>query len=432
MLTRRLQVFLSIVVISFCLIYLGQSSCRRFQTPALAGSELSECQFLLKHSFVETTSGKELIIAAGRALEPHLEMEQIPAWKSLSEEEAMSRLEGMVVNAEKSGLSKDEAVYLALKGMAKAAEDPFTSVMDPEEYARFQETLTSTPYGGVGLELGLGAGSTAVVFKVLEGSPAEKAGVLVGDVVKKVDGADVTAISVDEVVEKIHGDPGTVVVLEFGRRGNLLTRKLERVVLQTRSVRARLVMTPKGGRVGWIEILRLKDNTGEELAQELKELEEANPDGLVLDLRDNMGGYVNAALDVCSQFLDSGLPVVEIQSRDGVEVRATVSASHEMRPMLVVINGHTASSAEIVTACLQDYRRALVVGERSFGKGSVQNMHEFNSGGCLKFTTARYTSPEGRVIDGKGLEPDVSLNEREILPRCEELWKEIETLSHHS
>lgn len=424
MTSRRLQIVLSVVVIFVCTGYLVQESLLA-PKPLAGRSELSECHFLLSHSYVDGADGLQLIKSAARALEPHLPADSLQPWEGVEEEEALQRLEQMVQLAENSGLDRQKAVYLGMDAMVGSLNDPFTRAMDPDQYAEFQKTLSSQPFGGVGVQLGLGEGGTIIVFKVLEGSPASKAGVLVGDLVLSVSGQAVEGFQPRRVEEMIHGEVGTAVNLTMSRDGVRYELNLERVVLKTRSVRSRLMSTPSGRVVGWITVEGMKEETGQELKEELESLRESgSPAGLILDLRDNMGGYVNAALAVSSQFLESGLPVVEIASRDGSEVKATLEKEYDDSPLLVFVNGHTASSAEIVAACLADYDRAVLVGERTFGKGSVQSIHEFDSGGALKFTVARYKSPEGRAIDGTGLEPHVQLDEREILSHCEELWKQ--------
>ena len=426
MTSRRLQIVLSVVVIFICTGFLVQESL--FASKPLAGrTELSECHFLLSHSYVDGADGLQLIRSAARALEPHVPAESLQPWDGLEEEEALQRLEQMVQLAENGGMERQKAVYLGMDAMVASLNDPFTRAMDPDQYAEFQNTLSSQPFGGIGVQLGLGEGGTIIVFKVLEKSPASKAQVMVGDLVLSVDGRAVGGFQPRQVEEMIQGEVGTAVSLTMSRDGVRYELNLERVVLKTRSVRSRLMSTPSGKVVGWITVEGMKEETGQELQEEMEFLQESGSTaGLILDLRDNMGGYVNAALAVSSQFLESGLPVVEITSRDGSEIKATLGKEHDESPLLVFVNGHTASSAEIVAACLADYERAVLVGERTFGKGSVQSIHEFESGGALKFTVARYKSPEGRAIDGTGLEPHVQLDEREILSHCEELWKQTD------
>ena len=420
---RRAQIILSVVVIFFCTGFILKQSLLRVDA-APQRSELSECHFLLKHSYVDGADGLTLIKAAAAALSPHVPSEAVPSWDGLNEEDAVLELERLVAQAVAGGMTDQEAVYLGMNAMVASLNDPFTSAMNPEAYAKFQETLTSQPFGGIGVQLGLGPEGTVVVFKVFPNTPAQKAGVTVGDLIVAVDQKKVVGLSSKAVEELVRGEPGTAVTIELSRSGKPLSVTMERVILKTRSVRSKLLIAPDGTRVGWITVDGLKDSTGEELAQELNTLSEENPDGLVLDLRDNMGGYVNAALSVSSQFLQSGVTVVEIQNRDGTDVKQTIGELPNQSPLIVFVNGYTASSAEIVAACLQDYERAVLVGERTFGKGSVQSIHEFDSGGALKFTVARYKSPDGRVIDGTGLEPDVQLDEREVLSHCEELWKQ--------
>lgn len=418
------------LVILFCSLYLFIGSCSSSLTsPVVAKSELSECHFLLKHSYIDSTEGPDLIQAAAEGLRPYLSAQRGPTGPLLphgaNEEEALQELESLVdevvrVNRE---LSKEDVVYVALEAMVDSLNDPFTVAMDPEAYAKFQAGLKSRPFGGVGLQL-VPEGSALLVSAVLSDTPAEQAGILPGDHLLSIQGQELAGSTSKEAEALLSGEVGTRVDCRFSRAGAIFSRTLQRVPLSSRSVRSRIFRLESGMVVGWITIDTLTDSTGPELLEEMELLGAAQPRGLVLDLRENMGGYVKAALEVSSVFLESGLPVVKINSRSGTDVKATLGKGEQSAttPLLVLINGRTASSAEIVAACLQDYQRATLVGQKTFGKGSVQSLHEFDSGGGLKFTVARYTSPKGRVIDGKGLEPDLKLEEHEILPHCERIW----------
>jgi carboxyl-terminal processing protease len=430
---RRLQVVLSGLVILSCLAYLGGQVFGNLPVNSdgrTGKTELSECHFLLKHSYVDQPDGHSLIMAAAKSLEEYLPDDErrteagASDLSNVSEEEALRRLESLILQAssgESPKIDAEAALYLALSGMVKSLDDPYTLAMDPKTYARFQKTLHSQPFGGVGLQLGR-QDSQIMVFAVLPDTPAAKAGIRAGDMLVSVEQKDVSKLAVEEVEALLRGDPGSDVFCRFSRDGAEFSRTLVRVELKTRSVRGRLIQIPEGPAVGWLSVSSMRDSTGRELEEELGKFQQAPLDGLVLDLRDNVGGYVNAALEAASVFLESGLPVVTIKSRDGEDVRATLGGAPNTRPLIVLVNRRTASSAEILAACLQDYQRAKLVGERTFGKGSVQSLHEFESGGGLKYTTARYTSPRGRSIDGEGLVPDLVLEDLDVLAYCKEQW----------
>ena len=418
------------LVIFFCSVYLFVGSCSTslVSLPA-AKSEISECHFLLKHSYIDATEGSDLLQAAAEGLRPYLSAERDSASPLLSkdatEEQAWQELESLLEEAllVQTELSKEDLVYIALEAMVESLNDPFTRAMDPEAYAKFQAGLQSQPFGGVGLQLARDE-SDFVVSAVLADTPAEKAGIEPGDLLLSVQGQKLAVATVKEAEALLAGEIGTRVDCRFSRSGAGFSRTLERVALSTRSVRCRVVPLEDGLVIGWITIENLTDSTGSELGEQLLGLHTSQPVGLILDLRENMGGYVKAALEVSSCFLEPGLPSVKISSRSGTEVKTTLGQGKEIEglPLLVLVNARTASSAEIIAACLQDYRRAILVGQKTFGKGSVQSLHEFDSGGGVKFTVARYTSPKGRVIDGKGLEPDLKLEEHEILPHCKKIW----------
>lgn len=429
---RRVQKLFALVVISFCFLYLGVQALD--STPPgyqnAPKTEITECHFLLKYSHVDQPGSETLLLAAAEALEGYLpsdlanEQARAAFLKSTDEDQALARLESIVDSIQKTHqteLGPHGAVYLALEGMVGALSDPYTKAMDPDTYRKFKEGLHSRPFGGVGLQLGREE-KEILVFAVLPDTPAARAGVLAGDTLVAVEEKAVEELAVEEVESLLRGDVGSDVFCRFRRVDKEYTRTLQRVQLHTRSVRGRLVATDHGFSVGWLSIDTFQDSTARELEEEIDKLLPSEPAGLILDLRDNVGGYVKTALQICSLFLDSGKTVVHIESPDGKEERQTVSARQIRLPLVLLVNKRTASSAEIVTACLQDYGRAKVAGEKTFGKGSVQSLHEFESGGGLKFTTARYTTPNHRLLDGHGLLPDRILEEEDILIYCYEQW----------
>lgn len=426
---RSLQVWLSLFVIAGCLVYLVHHAIGTVPVVGVAAkTEISECHFLLKNSYVDQPNGRNLILAAARAMKEHLppEYRGQQAWTDRfeqgSEEQALQELELLVKRVGEAGeLDPTLATYLALEGMVKSLKDPYTMAMDPETYARLQQTLHSQPFGGVGLQIGR-SGEDIIVFAVLPDTPAAKAGVRAGDTLFSVEQREVADLPVEDVETLLHGDPGTDVFCRFLRDGNFFSRTLRRVELKTRSVQARILEIPEGPKVAWLSVNAFQDDTGKLMGEELGRVLPQQPAGLILDLRDNVGGYVSATLHVASYFLPSGKTVVEIRSRDETQVKATISKDQVKLPMIVVVNRRTASSAEILAGCLQDYGRAELAGEDTFGKGSVQSIYEFASGGALKYTTARYRTPRGRVIDSNGLHPDLEMEELAILNYCKEQW----------
>lgn len=421
---RYLQNFASILVIGVCLLYWGYRWFGWEQTANLSGkTEISECHFLLKHSYVDEPDGKSLVLAGIRALRPSESEESLRTLlERMTESEALQALEAAALEEFKAGRfeTHELAVYKALAGMIESLKDPYTIAMDPATFARFQSTLHSQPFGGVGLEIGR-QGEEILVFSVLPDTPAATAGIRAGDMLESVEQRPVAGLAVEDVEAMLKGEPGTDVFCRFLRDRQPYSRTLKRVSLKTRSVHARELTIPEGPRIAWISVTGFQDFTGREMGEELARLS-GEVDGILLDLRDNVGGYVEAALEVASYFLPSGQTVVEIRSREGKDVKATISETQVALPMLVVVNERTASSAEILSACLQDYGRAKLVGHRTFGKASVQSIHEFSGGGGLKYTTARYRSPKGRTLDGSGLPPDLEMEEIEILEYCRKQW----------
>lgn len=430
---RRLQVVLSVGVIFICAAFLTfrLSSDEPTTLGPNSQTEISECHFLLQNGYVDIPDGLALVEAGGAALVPYLKegFAGTDEWRNyfrgVTDEEALERLEDLVqklVSQSGGKLGEQELVYTVLQGMTAGLEDPFTRVMDPDAYKKFQDNLHSRPFGGVGLQLGR-KGKQVLVFTVLPDTPAAVAGVLAGDRLQSVDGKEISTLTVEEAEALLRGEVDTEVHCKFLRDGAVYTRVFIRVPLQTRSVRGRLVQFA-GETVAYLDVKSMTSSTGQEFTEELDRLLKSEPAGLVVDLRDNFGGYVNEALEIASLFLPSGQTVVKINSRDETELKQTISGQPVALPMVLVVNERTASTSEILAACLQDYQRAKVVGHRTFGKGSVQNIHEFESGGALKFTVARYTTPQGRTIDGVGLLPDEVLEkEEDILRVSRTLWR---------
>ena len=289
-----------------------------------------------------------------------------------------------------------------------ASLDPHSAFLDAAEYEAMRVSTTGH-YSGVGIEVAEQDGRIVVVTPI-EGSPADRAGVRAADVLLEIDGQPVEAGRLDEAIERMRGFVGSTVRLVVGRAGEPepLQFELERSDVHVRTVRSE----PLPGRYGYVRITQFNDATPGDLGVQLSELQADAPlAGLVLDLRGNPGGVLESAVRVADDFLASGV-IVRAEGRTAdarFEMRATDGDLLQRAPLVVLIDRGSASGAEIVAGALRDHGRATLMGERTFGKGSVQTVMPLRDGQALKLTTSRYFTPSGASIHDRGIEPDVSL-----------------------
>ena len=303
----------------------------------------------------------------------------------------------------------ERLIEAAIRGMV-ADLDPHSSYLDQEEYEEIRIS-TSGSYSGVGLEVSA-AESRVVVVSAMEGSPAAEAGVRSGDVIISVDGMPVEPNDVEDTVLRLRGDPGTQVRLTLTRDGgeSPLSLDLVRAQIQVASVRYELVEPS----YGYVRLTHFSETTADDLRDAVTALLElaAQPlSGLVLDLRNNPGGVLDASVEVSDAFLEEGL-IVSAEGRQAdarFRLEAQAGDILEGAPLAVIVNGGSASAAEIVAGALQDHHRALIVGTRTFGKGSVQTVVPLSGGRAVKLTTSRYYTPSGRSIHKSGIRPDVTV-----------------------
>jgi carboxyl-terminal processing protease len=294
----------------------------------------------------------------------------------------------------------------AISGMMQALGDKHTSYMDPDEYKQ-ANTQLGGEYEGIGAYVDV-TGDFVKIVSPMKGSPAEKAGLLPNDAIIAVDGTDMTGISGELVLKRILGPAGTKVTLTISRPN---VDKPFDVTLQ----RAKIVVPEVEGKmldnnIAYIKINTFGDKTTDELLSNLKTLNVAKSSGLIVDLRNNGGGYLTTAIEVVSQFIDSGKIVMYEQYGDGT-MREYTSQNGGLAtkiPLVVLVNQGTASASEITAGAIQDYGRAKLVGVTTYGKGSVQNWIALkNNAGAVRVTVARWLTPEKRQINEKGLKPDV-------------------------
>jgi carboxyl-terminal processing protease len=297
----------------------------------------------------------------------------------------------------------------AVRGMLSGL-DPHSAYLVPEEYQELKEGTTGQ-FGGLGIEVTMENGFIKVVSPI-DDTPAQKAGIKTGDLIIKLDDQPVKGMSLTDAVKKMRGEPGSKIVLTIVREGAEAPLKLTlaRDIIKVKSVKSRLL--EKG--YGYVRISSFQSGTGDALKEALAALKKENGGnlkGLVLDLRNNPGGVLNAAVEVSDAFLKSGLIVYTEGRIENSEMRFNAAPDDliDGAPIVVLINGGSASASEIVAGALQDQKRAVIMGEKSFGKGSVQTILPTSNGAAVKLTTARYYTPSGRSIQAEGIEPDIAL-----------------------
>lgn len=303
-------------------------------------------------------------------------------------------------------LSEDKLINGMKKGLVEAAGDTYTTFMDADSAKVFNEQLSGS-FSGIGAELGK-EGNDITVIAPISGFPAEKAGLKAKDIIVSIDGQEATGLSVDEAVKRIRGEKGTSVKLVIVR--NSTERKELTIVRDTitiPSVESKLV----DGNIGYIQVTRFSTDTSDLVSAAVNDFKSKNIKGIVLDLRNNPGGYLNAAVDVSSEWLKEGQLVVE-EKRDGKvtqDYKALSTGVVQGVPTVVLINEGSASASEITAGALKDNNAATIIGVKSFGKGSVQEVTNFNNGSLLKVTVARWFTPNGKNIDKEGIEPDIKV-----------------------
>lgn len=304
-------------------------------------------------------------------------------------------------------------IYSAIKGMVGSL-DPHSEFLDPQDYQELQDD-TEGQFGGLGLVVQSKDGYVTVISP-MDDSPGLRVGILPGDRILKVNGQSVENMDLEDAVKLLRGDPGTkvTVVIERPSTGMQKSLTLKRAIIvmtMVKDINGKKEFPVDANKIGYVRISEFGDNTGDELEGALNKMKAQGMKGLIIDLRDNPGGLLDQAVAVCQKFLPKGQLVVSTEGRDLRENSFLYADGHgdELKgePIVVLVNLGSASAAEIVTGCLQDLHRAVVLGEKTFGKGSVQSIFPFDDGSALKLTTAKYYTPSHRVIHEHGITPDI-------------------------
>lgn len=303
-------------------------------------------------------------------------------------------------------LDKQKLLVGAAKGMVEAAGDTYTEYLTANEYNQLQGDLSGS-FSGIGVEIGPNADGALSIINPLDDSPAQKAGLQAGDLIEKIDGKDATTWTTSQAASAIRGEKGTTVKITVIRDGSEKEFTVTRDTISNPSVKWEIK-----DNIGYMRISDFGEDTGELAEQAAKEFKSKNVKGIILDLRDNTGGYVEAAKEVSSLWLKDGDVITEERSDKGVldTVRASGDGILRGIPTAVLINGATASASEITAGALRDSAGAKLVGTQSFGKGLVQEVVPLGSGDYLKVTVAKWYTPKGVNINKEGLEPDTEVS----------------------
>ncbi len=311
-----------------------------------------------------------------------------------------------------TNLTYHDLISSALKGMVGSL-DPHSEFMDADDYQQLQDD-TEGQFGGLGLVVAMKDGFVTVVAP-MDDTPGFRAGILSGDRIVKVEGQSMEKVPLADVVKQLRGKPGSQVSVTIERPSSGIVKSytLTRAVIQmdmVKDINGKKEFPLDADKIGYIRITQFGDQTGDELEAALNKLKKQGMKALIIDLRWNPGGLLDEAVNVCEKFLPRGQLVVTTEGRDPKEssVRRADGKGDELNgmPIVVLVNLGSASAAEIVTGCLQDYHRAFILGEKTFGKGSVQSIFPLDDGSALKLTVAKYYTPSHKVIHEHGITPD--------------------------
>ena len=307
-------------------------------------------------------------------------------------------------------INEGEVIDGAINGMLQSL-DPYSSYMSPKTFKNMN-TETKGEFGGLGIEVTMEGGLVKVITPI-DDTPADKAGIKSGDYIIKLDDKQVKGLTLDEAVNTMRGKSGTSITLTI-RRINVsepITVKIVREIIKTKSV-----ISEVKENIGYLRLRSFNEKSGDELIDKIKEIKRNNTNitGYILDLRNNPGGLLSQAIKISDAFLDSG-EIVSTKGRDPRDIKIYNSKKGDEtngKPLIVLINQGSASASEIVAGALKDHKRAIVIGEKSFGKGSVQSIMPLSNGGGLRLTTAKYYLPSGETIEEIGVLPDIKVEQQ--------------------
>ena len=306
-------------------------------------------------------------------------------------------------------IDQSEMIDSAINGALQSL-DPYSAYMNPEIF-KSMETDTKGEFGGLGIEVGMEAGVVKVISPI-DGTPAEEAGIKAGDYIVKIDGVQVQGKSLMEAVKLMRGPVGSTIDLTIRRKGKkkALEISIKREIIQVKSVEARIIKD----NIGYLRLKAFNSNSSNQLVEKINSFEVKNkPIGYILDLRNNPGGLLTQAINVTDFFLDDG-EIVSTKGRRLIESRRFFARKGDKvngKPLIILINEGSASASEIVAGALRDHKRAIILGENTYGKGSVQSIIPLSDGGGIRITVSKYYLPSGKSISEVGVSPDILVEE---------------------
>jgi len=375
---------------------------------------------LLHQEYLSQVNDRALFESSFKLLKEYLKSQKIDT-KGLPEMPAKNVVDRALLTASwnqlieacvvrcKGKFDRQKLIYLSMKCMLGALNDPYCTVLEPREFRVFEEHMTGGNFSGIGvmIEVDREHKNRITVAQPIEGSPASKAGLQTGDVLEKIDGHSTSGWDIEKAANHIRGPQGSVVQLSLFRPKEKRRFELgvKREMIHVRSCSSKMA----GPKIGYISVSVFAEETSKEFEEEVAKVKAQGAEKLVLDLRNNGGGYINAAIDICSHFVDKGETVVSV-----VNPRLGRSEEHKSLgkeeiswPCVVLVNRFSASASEITAGCLKDHKRAKLVGETTFGKASVQQVEKLLDGGAFKYTVAHYLTPSGKDIHRKGIGADI-------------------------
>ena len=307
-------------------------------------------------------------------------------------------------------VTSEQLIQGALKGMAEAVGDPYTTYLVNDETAQLDETVNGS-FGGIGAELKSDQ-SRVVISTTMEGSPSQQVGLQTDDVITKVDGEDMTGKTISEVVKKVRGEVGTDVVLTIERAGTSLEVKLTRASIAINTVKAEL--DKEDATIGHIRITSFAKNTAQELEKAVKDLTDKGAKSFVFDVRYNPGGLLDQAYKVANMFLKDGEPIVQVEDRFGekkiYKASSDIGTFKITQPYVLLVNEGSASASEILAAAIKEGAGGQIVGTKTYGKGTVQSVIDISDNSELKYTNAKWLTPKGNWINKEGVTPTKEVN----------------------
>ncbi len=412
-LLKSIKMKLIVVSILSTTLILGGSSLTAHQQATNSGQELrmanaaqsdaGQAAGILKNqAYPAGVSGKEEAIKSAAINEINRYLSQMDS-EDVSATLKLFRMIQILKSRYAGDVPADALMTGAMKGTVKALGDPYSVYMDSKMYKEFM-LETKGSFGGIGIILGVKDNVLTVVAPI-EGTPGDKAGILGGDQIIKIDGKDAKDMAIDEAVNLIRGPVGSQVTLTINRTGQeAKDYTLLRSNIQIKTVAGKLL----DNGIGYVRLTMFNESTGADLAKKLQELEGQGMKAVILDLRNNPGGLLDESVQVAGNFVPKG-PVVSVVTKDGNRETWSSRLESPKYPLVVLVNGGSASASEIVAGAVQDTGAGTLIGTKTFGKGSVQTVVRLDGSSAVKLTIAKYYTPKDRSINGVGIEPDIKV-----------------------